>query len=64
MDGGAIVIIGDTPADILCGRPIGARSVAVATGHYTVDALAEHEPDAVFSNLVDTEAVLAALDHA
>jgi len=64
VDGDAIVIIGDTPADILCGRPIGARSVAVATGHYTVDALAEHQPDAVFSNLVDTEAVLAAIDHA
>ena len=64
VDGAAIVIIGDTPADILCGRPIGARSVAVATGHYTIDALAEHAPDAVFSNLVDTEAVLAAIDHA
>ncbi|MGH6692816.1 MAG: HAD family hydrolase [Gammaproteobacteria bacterium] len=64
VDGGAMVIIGDTPADITCGRPIGARSIAVATGHYTIDALAEHQPDAVFSDLGDTEAVLAAIDHA
>ena len=52
------MIIGDTPADIHCGRPIGARAIAVATGHYSVDALAEHAPSAVFSDLTDTDAVL------
>src|SRR6185503_16464363 len=30
--GGDVVVIGDTPADIQCGRGIGARAVAVATG--------------------------------
>jgi phosphoglycolate phosphatase len=64
VDGSAIVILGDTPSDIHCGRPIGARAIAVATGHYGVDALAEHSPDAVFSDLADTEAVLAAIEHA
>jgi phosphoglycolate phosphatase-like HAD superfamily hydrolase len=64
VEGRAMVIIGDTPSDIHCGRPIGARAIAVATGHYTVDALASHDPDAVFSNLGDTEAVLAAITHA
>jgi phosphoglycolate phosphatase-like HAD superfamily hydrolase len=64
VDGRAVVIVGDTPSDILCGRPIGARAIAVATGHYTVDALAEHDPDAVFSDLGDTAAVLAAIEHA
>jgi phosphoglycolate phosphatase-like HAD superfamily hydrolase len=64
VDGSAMVIIGDTPSDIHCGRPIGARAIAVATGHYTVDALAEHDPEAVFQDLSDTEAVLAAIDHA
>jgi phosphoglycolate phosphatase-like HAD superfamily hydrolase len=59
-----MVIIGDTPSDIHCGRPIGARAIAVATGHYTVDALASHDPDAVFIDLGDTEAVLAAITHA
>ena len=58
------MIIGDTPADIQCGRPIGARAIAVATGHYTVDDLAQHRPDAVFADLGDTDAVLHAIDHA
>ena len=64
VNGSAMVIIGDTPSDILCGRPIGARAIAVATGHYTMDALAEHEPDALFPDLSDTDAVIAAIDHA
>lgn len=64
VDGSAMVIVGDTPSDIHCGRPIGARAIAVATGHYTVEALAEHKPEAVFADLSDTDAVLAAIDNA
>jgi phosphoglycolate phosphatase-like HAD superfamily hydrolase len=37
-------LIGDTPHDIAAGKTIGARTIAVATGSYTADALAEHEP--------------------
>ena len=62
IDGSAMVIIGDTPSDIACGRPIGARAIAVATGHYSVASLSEHAPDAVFDDLGDTEAVLRAID--
>ncbi|HEY9448960.1 MAG TPA: HAD family hydrolase, partial [Gemmatimonadaceae bacterium] len=32
IPGKAMVVIGDTPADIECGRAIGARAVGVATG--------------------------------
>jgi phosphoglycolate phosphatase len=64
VDGSAMVIVGDTPSDIQCGRPIGARAIAVATGHYTIESLAEHGPDAVFTDLSDTDAVLAAIEHA
>lgn len=64
VDGDAIVIIGDTPADIDCGRAIGARAIGVATGRYTVDELASHEPVAVFPNLADTAAVMRAIDEA
>ena len=64
FDGRAVVIVGDTPSDISCGRPIGARAIAVATGHYTRDALTEHGPDAVFADFADTDAVLAAIDDA
>jgi phosphoglycolate phosphatase-like HAD superfamily hydrolase len=62
LEGRALVIVGDTPSDIQCGRPIGARAIAVATGHYSVESLAEHEPDAVFPDLQDTEAVLRVID--
>ena len=62
IEGSAMVIVGDTPSDIACGRPIGARAIAVATGHYSVASLSEHGPDAVFSDLGDTEAVLRAID--
>jgi len=59
--GHAVVIIGDTPADIACGAGIGARAIAVATGGYTVEDLSAHGPHAVFPDLSDTERVLAAI---
>jgi phosphoglycolate phosphatase-like HAD superfamily hydrolase len=62
--GDHLVIIGDTPADIHCGRPVGARAIAVATGHYSVDDLAAHAPAAVFADLRDTTAVMQAIDDA
>ena len=64
VNGDAIVIIGATPADIVCTRGIGARAIAVATGRYTVADLAEHSPVAVFSDLSDTAAVMRAIDAA
>jgi phosphoglycolate phosphatase-like HAD superfamily hydrolase len=56
-----IFVIGDTPKDIECGRAIGAKTVAIATGHYPVADLAEHRPDFLFTDLSDTDAVLRAL---
>jgi len=55
------VVIGDTPLDVACAAAWGARSIAVATGGYDVDALRNAGADAVFEDLSDTEAVLAAL---
>lgn len=37
-------VIGDTPNDIRCGKHIGANTIAVATGGYSVDELAQHSP--------------------
>lgn len=48
-------IIGDTPHDIECGKVIGARTLAVTTGHHTLDELAAHEPDALLPDLADVE---------
>ena len=59
--GDRVVIIGDTPADIACGRDIGARAIAVATGRYAVDELRAHAPAAVFADLSDTDAVVGAV---
>jgi phosphoglycolate phosphatase-like HAD superfamily hydrolase len=59
--GDRVVIVGDTPADIECGRSIGARAVAVATGRYSVADLAEHQPAALFADLTDTTAVVHAV---
>jgi phosphoglycolate phosphatase-like HAD superfamily hydrolase len=46
-------VIGDTPHDIACGRVIGARTLAVATGGHPVEALAAHSPTAVLADLSD-----------
>src|SRR6267154_1979211 len=58
--GSDVIIVGDTPDDVACGRPIGARSVAVATGSYDVPALRATGAAYVFENLSDTAAVLDA----
>ena len=38
---GGVYVIGDTPADIECGQAIEARTIAVATGSYSLAELAE-----------------------
>jgi phosphoglycolate phosphatase len=57
----AIVVVGDTPRDIACARAGGARAIAVATGTFTREQLAEHRPDVVLDDLSDTRAVVQAL---
>jgi phosphoglycolate phosphatase-like HAD superfamily hydrolase len=61
VSGKDVVVIGDTPADMSCGRGIGARAIGVATGRYSVDDLKACNPFAVFADLSDTEAVLRAI---
>jgi phosphoglycolate phosphatase len=40
----ATFVIGDTPHDIHCANAIGARTIAVATGGYTLEELEAHRP--------------------
>lgn len=61
LEGERMVIIGDTPADIHCGRSLGARAIAVATGRYDITELSSHSPSAVFEDLTDTAAVVQAV---
>ena len=46
-----LFVIGDTPHDVHCANAIGARTIAVATGGYTIDELAAHRPWRVFAEL-------------
>jgi phosphoglycolate phosphatase-like HAD superfamily hydrolase len=45
LRGEEIVVVGDTPHDIRCGRFIGAKTLAVATGGAKLDELKKHQPD-------------------
>ena len=61
LNGSDVVVIGDTPDDLQCGRSIGASAFGVATGRYSVPELLEHKPVAAFEDLSDTEDVLEAI---
>lgn len=61
VSGRDVVVIGDTPADIACGRGIGARAIAVATGGYSIEELLAHSPAAVFADLSPTVDVVNAI---
>jgi phosphoglycolate phosphatase-like HAD superfamily hydrolase len=56
-----IVIIGDTPADMTCGRALDVHALGVTTGHFDAASLNAAGAQAVFADLTDTEAVLEAL---
>src|SRR5438132_667246 len=46
-----IFVIGDTPHDIECATSIDARTIAVATGGYSLEELAAHRPWKVLAEL-------------
>jgi phosphoglycolate phosphatase-like HAD superfamily hydrolase len=46
-----IYVIGDTPLDIQAAHAVGCTAIAVATGHYDVDALREAGADHVLETL-------------
>ncbi len=57
----AIDVIGDTGHDIACGKILGARTIAVATGSWTREQLAQHEPDFLFDDFSDVDEVINTL---
>jgi phosphoglycolate phosphatase-like HAD superfamily hydrolase len=40
----AVYVIGDTPADVECGKAIGARTIAVASGWHSAEELTATDP--------------------
>ncbi|CAN5632892.1 HAD hydrolase-like protein [soil metagenome] len=61
FDAALIDVIGDTGHDIACGRIFGARTIAVATGSWTREQLAAHNPDFLFDDLSQVDNVMATL---
>jgi phosphoglycolate phosphatase-like HAD superfamily hydrolase len=53
-----VYVIGDTPHDVACGKAIGAQTIAVATGAFSVEELKAMNPTHVFKDLSDTRALL------
>lgn len=56
-----VVVIGDTPNDVTCGRALGVTAVAVATGSHDGEALRAAGADVVLADLSDTTSVLDVL---
>ena len=61
FEGKRIVVVGDSIHDVRCGRGLGVRSVAVASGRTSLDTLAAESPDALVADFGDTEASLRAI---
>lgn len=62
QSGEIMVVIGDTPNDIRCGRSIGAKVVATPTGQSPASELARHEPDLLVETLEDADTLLSWFD--
>jgi phosphoglycolate phosphatase len=56
-----IDVIGDTPRDIDCGKALGARTIAVATGTWSREKLGEHHPDFLIDDLSDVDGIIDTL---
>ena len=56
-----IDVIGDTPRDIACGKAVGARTIAVATGTWSREELAKYQPDFLIDDLSDVEDLIHTL---
>jgi phosphoglycolate phosphatase-like HAD superfamily hydrolase len=54
---GTTFVIGDTPRDIKAGFEANAKTIAVATGTYSVEELENYNPDFVFLDLKEKEEI-------
>jgi phosphoglycolate phosphatase-like HAD superfamily hydrolase len=56
LRGGEILVVGDTPYDVRCGKHIGAKVLAVATGGAKLEELKNHKPDWAVEDLTRVSA--------
>ncbi|HEY7575637.1 MAG TPA: HAD hydrolase-like protein, partial [Thermoanaerobaculia bacterium] len=59
--GKSVVVVGDSVHDVGCGRSLGVRSVAVATGITSPERLAREGPDALMTDFADTGRAIEAI---
>lgn len=59
---GGVFVIGDTPHDIECANAIKARTIAVATGGYTIEELQAYHPWRVFNELPAVDEFVRLID--
>jgi phosphoglycolate phosphatase len=52
-----VFVIGDTPNDIIAGKEVNVKTIAVATGIYSIEKLKKYKPDYVFENLNNNEII-------
>jgi phosphoglycolate phosphatase len=56
-----IDVIGDTPRDIACGKALGARTIAVATGSWSRERLSQYNPDILIDDFSDVHRLIHTL---
>jgi phosphoglycolate phosphatase len=61
VTGGQLVLVGDSEHDVLCGRSVGARAVAVGTGWTPAAILRSLRPHAFLEDLSDTDRAVEAI---
>ena len=61
IDGSQLVIIGDSEHDVLCGKSVGARAVAVATGWTSATTLRSLRPAECLTDFSDTARAVEAI---
>ncbi|MBI2828967.1 MAG: haloacid dehalogenase-like hydrolase [Acidobacteria bacterium] len=61
---GGVFVIGDTPHDVECASAIDARTIAVATGGYTIEELQAYHPWRVFNELPPVGEFVRLIDEA
>lgn len=54
-DPSRFIIIGDTPRDVQCAKNAGMKCIAVTTGRYGKQELAEHDPDLIIESLANPD---------
>jgi phosphoglycolate phosphatase-like HAD superfamily hydrolase len=53
-----VIVIGDTPMDVACGKWCGAETLAVATGPYSFEVLFKEKPSWTLPDLSETEELM------